>query len=229
MKWLHKIPQWLYIVVLFLPLIVVVPISLLSQYFILDNPEFWYGYMSYFGTVCLAIVAVWQSNDFAEQAMRRAKQLFKLQVYSSCAYFATDDVRIIKSNDGKRLKFHIKFKNAGNGNALGIILQDFEFGKYGYKIGKSIDGQMHKLILEEYGYIAKQHALEITSPEVNCDDVVGREEYYVYLTLTVVSDNQMMFDQEIQLRFSNGENGLTYKGTYMSQFFELYEDRSKRR
>lgn len=229
MKWLHKIPRWLYIVVLFLPLIVITPISLWSQYFILDNPEFWYGYMSYFGTVCLAIVAVWQSNDFEEQAVRREKQLFKLQVYGSCAYFVTDDVRIIKSSNENRLKFHIKFRNVGNGNALGVILQDFEFGKYGYRIGKSSNGQTHELILEEYGYIAKQHTFEVTPPEVNCNDVVGREECYAYLTLTVVSDNQMMFDQEIQLRFGNCENGLTYKGAYMSQFFELYEDRSERR
>lgn len=231
MKWLHKIPQWMYIIVLFLPLIVAIPISLCSQYFILDNPDFWYGYMSYFGTVCLAIVAVWQSNDFEEQAVRREKRLFNLQVYGSCAYFVVADVNVVKGNGKNKLKLHVKFKNVGNGNALGVILQDFEFGKYGYKIGKNSKDQIDILLFEEYGYIAKQHLFEITSPEISCDTIVGKEECYAYFILTVVSDNQMMFDQEIQLRFGNDENGLTYRGAYMSRFFELYEDgdRNERR
>ena len=224
MKWLHKLPKWLYVFVLFLPLIVVIPISLLSPYFILDNPEFWYGYMSYFGTVCLAIVAVWQSNDFEDRTERRDKQLFKLQVYNNCSYFVTDSVEIITNCGENKVKFHVRLRNTGKSNALSVILQDFEFGRYGYKIGKEATGEAHEFILKEYGYIAEQQTLEFTSPIINSDIIKSEKDCYAYFTMSILSDNQMMFDQEIQLRFCNNEDGLVYSGAFISKFFELYDN-----
>lgn len=43
------------------PLLVVLFVSAVSKHFILDNPDFWYGYMSYTGTVALAGAALWQN------------------------------------------------------------------------------------------------------------------------------------------------------------------------
>lgn len=53
--------------VLFLPIIVIFVVYLTMRINIFDNPDFWYGYMAYFGTVALAAVALWQNEVFKNE------------------------------------------------------------------------------------------------------------------------------------------------------------------
>lgn len=71
--------------VLILPLIVVGVVRSVLKINILDNPEFWYGYMGYFGTVALATVSWVQSikteetsNRFMTQQLRQKLGYFEL-------------------------------------------------------------------------------------------------------------------------------------------------------
>lgn len=74
------------IIVLILPLLTIVFAYIVFHKKIWDNPEFWYGYMAYFGTVFLAIISLIQNvnanenNDrFMEQQLRQKIGYFELK------------------------------------------------------------------------------------------------------------------------------------------------------
>lgn len=51
------------IAILCFPLVVIGVVYLSLSKNIFDNPDFWYGYMAYFGTTFLAIVSLWQNEN----------------------------------------------------------------------------------------------------------------------------------------------------------------------
>ena len=55
------------IVVLFIPIIIIAIVYGVKNINIFDNPDFWYGYMAYFGTVLLATVSLWQNKAFKDE------------------------------------------------------------------------------------------------------------------------------------------------------------------
>lgn len=63
------------ITMLFLPIIAISFVWLIFNYFIFDNPDFWYGYMAYFGTIVLAAVALWQNHIFKLENDRSQNRL----------------------------------------------------------------------------------------------------------------------------------------------------------
>ena len=79
---------------LFLPLIVIGVVYLMKGPFIFDNPDFWYGYMAYFGTVSLAAVALWQN----ENANLINKRLADMTCKDKLAYIVPLSSQIIRRN-----------------------------------------------------------------------------------------------------------------------------------
>lgn len=68
--------------VILAPLIVVAIVSKISPYFILDNPDFWYGYMGYVGTVALAGAALWQNHSFRLESRRKEEYAIRPYLFS---------------------------------------------------------------------------------------------------------------------------------------------------
>lgn len=66
------------VAILLLP-IVAISIGLLFGKNIFDNPDFWYGYMSYFGTAILGAIAVWQNINAQKTNERLTKENNNLQ------------------------------------------------------------------------------------------------------------------------------------------------------
>lgn len=56
-----------------LPLLVIFIVFCVSNINIFDNPDFWYGYMAYFGTVSLALVSIWQTEKSYDISNRMLK------------------------------------------------------------------------------------------------------------------------------------------------------------
>ena len=81
---------------LFLPLIIIGVVYLMNGPFIFDNPDFWYGYMAYFGTVSLAAVALWQN----ENANQTNKRMMEQQLHQKIGYFT------ISQTDGPQRKIN---------------------------------------------------------------------------------------------------------------------------
>lgn len=70
------------IVVLFLP-IVTISILLFFEKNVFDNPDFWYGYMAYFGTIVLGAIALGQSqkaNDTNDRLLKLQEELQRFQI-----------------------------------------------------------------------------------------------------------------------------------------------------
>lgn len=65
------------------PLLVILLVYLICEINIFDNPDFWYGYMAYFGTISLAAVALWQN----ENANRTNKRIMIQQLRQKIGYF----------------------------------------------------------------------------------------------------------------------------------------------
>lgn len=68
--------------VILAPIIVVSIVSEISPYFILDNPDFWYGYMGYVGTVALAGAALWQNHSFRLESRRKEEYAIRPYLFS---------------------------------------------------------------------------------------------------------------------------------------------------
>lgn len=84
------------------PLAVGTVVSLISPYFILDNPDFWYGYMGYTGTVALAGAALWQNQSFRLESKRKEEYairpyLFTEIDYCRVEYLADHDIEFIQT------------------------------------------------------------------------------------------------------------------------------------
>lgn len=67
------------VLVLFLPLIAILFALLILKICIWDNPDFWYGYMGYFGTIILSSVTVWltkQANETNDRLLKIEEERF---------------------------------------------------------------------------------------------------------------------------------------------------------
>ena len=84
------------IVTLLLPIIIIAFVYLMKGPYIFDNPDFWYAYMAYFGTVALAAVALWQN----ENANRANKRILNQQLHQKIGYFT------ISEANGERRKLN---------------------------------------------------------------------------------------------------------------------------
>ena len=78
-KWIILIGSF----TLVMPLIIILVVYLIGNINIFDNPDFWYGYMAYFGTIVLAVVALWQN----ENANRTNKRIMNQQLRQKIGYF----------------------------------------------------------------------------------------------------------------------------------------------
>jgi len=92
-------------VTLFLPIIVIGIVYLMKGPNIFDNPDFWYGYMAYFGTVSLAAVAFWQN----ESANLINKRLADMSCKEKIAYLVPKKYQIIRGD-----MFEFEFFKRGN-------------------------------------------------------------------------------------------------------------------
>ena len=66
-----------------MPIIAIHVVFLTLKYYIFDNPDFWYGYMAYFGTIILAAVALWQNHIFKEENDKSQERLEEISTQSN--------------------------------------------------------------------------------------------------------------------------------------------------
>lgn len=118
--------KWIYLIgsfALILPLLAIFAVYLIYNINIFDNPDFWYGYMAYFGTVSLAIVSLKQ-NDNANKLNQRIVDMTRKE---KIAYLAPAKNQIIRDDT-------MEFRYLKKGNSFGVI----------EKIDLFIDGKLIK-------------------------------------------------------------------------------------
>lgn len=80
----HFNKHWVFIVsvaIIILPFVALLFALICLQKNIFDNADFWYGYMSYFGAVALAAVAMYQGQKTSELS-KKLDRMNVLQNYS---------------------------------------------------------------------------------------------------------------------------------------------------
>ena len=94
---------------LILPIIAILAIYFIFAINIFDNPDFWYGYMAYFGTVALAAVSLWQN----ENANLINQRLADMSCKDKIAYLVPPKNQIIRGNT-------IEFRFFKRGDSLAL-------------------------------------------------------------------------------------------------------------
>lgn len=190
---------------------------------IFDNPEFWYSYMGYFGTVILASLALWQNQVFKSENEKNNKKFMQAQIFSSCAFYKIASVKVTTFEDDNNFVILIYMRNIGKSTAVCTLPYEFEFSKFGFKIGKQSHGVILEFSDETFPNTLSNELIEYRTKPISLDKIKEDKLYFVHLTLSIVSENQMQYDQTIQLQFKKKNEKLNYEKDISTQTFKLYE------
>lgn len=90
---------------------------------------------------------------------------------------------------------------------------------------KNSNGIIHSCYATDYANIEPNHSLEFTSEPLNLKiEKINDSAYFAYIILSIVGQNQIQFDQEIQLEHKIIDDKLTYITQHQSQFLNIYEN-----
>ena len=166
------------ILVVLLPIIVVGIVYLTKETNFLNKSNFWYGYMSYFGTVALAAVSLWQN----ENANLINKRLADMTCKDKLAYIVPTRSQIIRRNI-------FEFRFTKRGNSFGFFVSYFLY----------IDGEMvsYKSLNDFY----EEANIDITY-EKNIDLSEHKLSNTTQITMVVLWQNQYGFKYFENIHFN---------------------------
>ena len=217
-------------------LLVVLPLIIWICYFIgdcgfilirtsLTIDGFWvlYGsFLAFLGTVALGALALWQNKRYQTENNKLNKKLFESQVFMNCAFFKTESCKVIFDEETKRFWFNTYLRNVGKSTAICVLPYEFEFSKFGYRIGKLTDNVVLQIFDKTEANVLPSNLLLVTSNPIEYVLIDGNE-YFAHITISIVSENQIQYDQEIQLHLKYFNGKLKYLNEYPSHFLELYD------
>lgn len=175
--------------------------------FIFDNPDFWYSYMAYFGTVSLAIISVLQSikteeisNKFMRQQLQQKIGYFVLPkekvdknieqykfLYVSCDVDRNDESNKVKLNN-----LCLWLRNVGEDAILKMNIKQ-------YKINDMIYNVPHSL-----GFVYKE---ELILFELNMGNEYDKKIIEIELEIIMKNCAGVSYEQVIDITArKNGEN-----------------------
>ena len=170
-KWIILIGSF----TLVLPLIIILVVYLIGNINIFDNPDFWYGYMAYFGTIVLAVVALWQN----ENANRTNKRIMNHQLRQKIGYFNLVEATGVRRKINKYNDIYVQEKTSEETNdiveeCLVVDLQNVgeDIVLNPKVISTKINGNDVKLLTEITAiYINETIGFQFKNPKSN-DDVL---------------------------------------------------------
>ena len=180
----------------------------------------WGGVLSAAATIILGIVAVWQNIEYKRQSDITQDKLFKAQVFSSCPYFSINSCDINYSEDSG-FKIDIVVKNIGKTFAPWVMVTQLELSKSCFLLNKADNYAYSEIYENEYFNLKPEDFFIFHSDNINITLEEGKT-YYLHLVLSVVSDSQVQFDQQITLKYEAKNDKLKCVGQAVSKFLELY-------
>ena len=81
---------------------------------------------------------------------------------------------------------------------------------------------VNKCFDEEHLNVKTNDMIEFITGQIDFE-LAEEQRYFSHIILSVVSDNQVQFDQQIILEFKYENNQLKYIGQSVSKFLELYD------
>lgn len=183
--------------------------------------DFYGSFLAFLGTVALGALALWQNKRYQAENNKLNKKLFESQVFMNCAFFKTESCKVIFDEDTKQFWINIYFRNVGKSIAICVLPYEFEFSKFGYRIGKSTDHVIIQVFDKAEANVLPGNLLLFTSNPIEYV-LIDETEYFAHIIISIVSENQIQYDQEIQLHFKYFNGKLNYLNEYPSHFLELY-------
>lgn len=186
---------------------------------IFDNPDFWYGYMAYFGTVSLAIVSLLQSikteeisNNFMEQQLRQKIGYFELK----------ENMK----NMGSPYKYQpIQVGQFLNANCTNDHSKDKTMGIWMKNIGEDIILNMHSKLGEINGQIVSfscSNNVVYKNEEIvfELDNTRCFQEKNLKIEFCIEMKNTAGIHYNQSIHISAEKSNATEQGTYIIQEFD---------
>ena len=100
---------------------------------------------------------------------------------------------------------------------------EFEFSKYSYKCEKHTQDIFLQICETTHTNVLSEEIIDFISDSISLKMIEGQDVFYAHITLSIVSENQIQYDQVIQMKFEKRDCILKYVSEYPTQFLKLYE------
>ncbi len=175
-----KLTALLSLLFLLLPFIAISIVYFTAKINVFNNPDFWYGYMAYFGTVALAAVSLWQN----ENANMINQRLADMSCKDKIAYLVPPKNQIIRGNT-------IEFRFFKRGNSFGFVS--------GYDLYINKDFSRH----ENCNYFFEETNINELQESINIEfqEKINRKEIEVCLVLYWKNQYGYEYKQNISMSY----------------------------
>lgn len=184
-----------------------------------DVLAFYGSFLSFIGTVVLGALALHQNKVFKEENQK----LLQAQIFSSCAFYKVGSCKVIVDKDDNTFKIVIYLRNIGKSLAVCTMPYEFELSKYGYKCEKQSKDVIIQASDISHSNVLCNGIIDFLSEPVSLKVLENVKTIYIHLTLCIVSENQMQYDQVIRMKFENQNGELKYISEYPAKLLKLYE------
>lgn len=226
MKEFIKKYWWIVLIIVLIPVVVFVAFAIME--FVLHRIDLkageWAAFigaiLGYISTAFLGTLALWQNYVFKQENDSLNKKLMQAQIFSNSAFYKVGTCRALYER--KKLSLSVFLKNIGKSVAVCTIPYEFELSEFAFKGVPASD----KLILgvdKTYANISPNEMIEINMDLKPNLKFQANKEYFGHLTISIVSENQMQYDQVIQMKFMLINKELKFISEYPTQFLKLYD------
>jgi len=160
---------------------------------ILPNSEFWFGYMAYFGTVALAIVAVWQTGT----ANELSNKLLNLELKSKMGYFDPQGIAQYEGHCWEEVILHNVGDDIAKIDKIHFLIRDAS-GNVRYETDL-LDHTKRTVFIDKKTYISipNEHKIE--------GDIERRQ---VYMIVYIENSRGYQYKQVIDMIWNKGRDAV---------------------
>lgn len=183
---------------------------------------FYGAFLAFLGTVALSTIALWQNRVYQLDNQKLNQKIFEIQIFSNASFFKVESCKVVFDDDEmERFHLYVILRNVGKSIAMSVMPYEFEFSKIGYKVGKASEDVIIQVREQSEANILPQKSISIISEPLKYT-MLNQEDYFAHISISIVSESQAQYDQEIQLHFKYTNGHLKYLNEYPSKFLKLY-------
>lgn len=188
-----------------------------------DALAFYGSFLSFVGTILLGALVLHQNKVFKDDNEKLNRKLIQAQIFNNCAFYKVGSCFVNVYEEETAFDISVFLKNIGKSIAVCTSPIEFEFSKYGFKS----ENRTHNIFLQTctitHTNVLSDGVINFTSEAIPFNMITEQDVYYAHMTLNIVSENQMQYDQVIQMRFEKRDGILKYVSEYPAQFLKLNE------
>jgi len=188
-----------------------------------DALAFYGSFLAFIGTISLGVLALHQNQVFKDENEKMNRKLMQAQIFSSCAFYKVGSCRVNVNEDEGTFQIVVYLKNIGKAVAICTIPYEFEFSRYGYKTEKHTQDIFLQVCDTAHTNVLSEGIIDFVTDSISLKMISEQDVFYAHMTLSIVSENQMQYDQVIQMKFEKRDGILKYVSEYPAQFLRLYE------